>query len=385
MLWSIDDPREDGLVAVEFPYFEQPEPLEWDDDVTYVDIGDHKIEHGRTQEWNHGLAETITALMAPRDDADLDRGARLGALGVPRRPVRRAPRPPRRVPAAGPARRGSRRRTRSRLSRPAEPAGVRWAGCALAGRCRVRLNRPMIRIGIDTGGTFTDVVAFDEATGAITTTKTPSTPQRPGRRVHGRHREGPGPRRRRRTTTSRPSRTAPRSRPTSCSRARSTRSATSPTSATRRCSRSPASRCPTATATRTSGSKPPRIVPRHLVRGVEGRLDFTGARGASLRRGAGAGRGPVVPRRGHRHARGLLPARLRQPRPRGADARDPARGAPRRGGVDQQRGAAGVPRVRTRDDHPGRRGRQAAAEPLRHQHPGPPRRRESGRATCRST
>ena len=63
MLWSIDDPREDGLVAVEFPYFEMPEPLEWDDDVSYVDIGDHKIEHGRTQEWNHGLAETITALM----------------------------------------------------------------------------------------------------------------------------------------------------------------------------------------------------------------------------------------------------------------------------------------------------------------------------------
>lgn len=38
-----------------------------------------------------------------------------------------------------------------------------------------------IRIGIDTGGTFTDVVAFDEATGALTTTKTPSTPDDPGR------------------------------------------------------------------------------------------------------------------------------------------------------------------------------------------------------------
>jgi N-methylhydantoinase A len=38
-----------------------------------------------------------------------------------------------------------------------------------------------IRIGIDTGGTFTDVVAFDESTGALTTTKTPSTPDDPGR------------------------------------------------------------------------------------------------------------------------------------------------------------------------------------------------------------
>ncbi len=36
-----------------------------------------------------------------------------------------------------------------------------------------------IRIGIDTGGTFTDVVAFDESTGALTTTKTPSTPSDP--------------------------------------------------------------------------------------------------------------------------------------------------------------------------------------------------------------
>jgi N-methylhydantoinase A len=39
--------------------------------------------------------------------------------------------------------------------------------------------RAHIRIGIDTGGTFTDVVAFDEATGALTTTKTPSTPADP--------------------------------------------------------------------------------------------------------------------------------------------------------------------------------------------------------------
>jgi N-methylhydantoinase A len=36
-----------------------------------------------------------------------------------------------------------------------------------------------IRIGIDTGGTFTDVVAFDEVTGELTTTKTPSTPADP--------------------------------------------------------------------------------------------------------------------------------------------------------------------------------------------------------------
>jgi len=36
-----------------------------------------------------------------------------------------------------------------------------------------------IRIGIDTGGTFTDVVAFDESTGELAVTKTPSTPRDP--------------------------------------------------------------------------------------------------------------------------------------------------------------------------------------------------------------
>ncbi len=37
----------------------------------------------------------------------------------------------------------------------------------------------MLRIGIDTGGTFTDVVAYDEQTGELTVTKTPTTPADP--------------------------------------------------------------------------------------------------------------------------------------------------------------------------------------------------------------
>jgi N-methylhydantoinase A len=40
---------------------------------------------------------------------------------------------------------------------------------------------PRLRIGIDTGGTFTDVVAVDEISGQLIVTKTPSTPADPAR------------------------------------------------------------------------------------------------------------------------------------------------------------------------------------------------------------
>ncbi|WP_395105994.1 hydantoinase/oxoprolinase family protein [Actinomadura sp. SCN-SB] len=56
-----------------------------------------------------------------------------------------------------------------------------------------------LRLGIDTGGTFTDVVALDEDTGEIVTTKTPSTPSDPAegflaavRKVLAAHAAGPG-------------------------------------------------------------------------------------------------------------------------------------------------------------------------------------------------
>jgi Asp-tRNA(Asn)/Glu-tRNA(Gln) amidotransferase A subunit family amidase len=125
-------------------------------------------------------------------------------LGTPSwrcRAARRA-RPAARHPGRGsptPGRRGARRR---RLDHPAPARNSPAAN--FAGRHRgpsadiAELPRPAVttlartpprptrrcemsafRIGIDTGGTFTDVVAVELATGRIVTTKTPSTPADP--------------------------------------------------------------------------------------------------------------------------------------------------------------------------------------------------------------
>ena len=78
--------------------------------------------------------------------------------------------------------------------------------------------------------------------------------------------------------------------------------------------------------------------------------------------------GPDVDRR-------QLPPRLRQSRPRAADAGRAPGGAPRGPRLDLLRGVAGVPRVRADDDHAGGRLRQGARRRLRGVDPGPPGRR----------
>jgi SAM-dependent methyltransferase len=65
MLWTLADPREDGLLVVEHPYFERDEPMVWDEPGTYVQT-DAVFTHNRTHEWNHGLGEIVTALHAHR-------------------------------------------------------------------------------------------------------------------------------------------------------------------------------------------------------------------------------------------------------------------------------------------------------------------------------
>lgn len=62
MLWSLADPRPDGLLVVDHPYFEREEPSVWDEGGTYVET-DAVFEHNVTHEWNHGLGEIVTALL----------------------------------------------------------------------------------------------------------------------------------------------------------------------------------------------------------------------------------------------------------------------------------------------------------------------------------
>jgi SAM-dependent methyltransferase len=71
MLWALENARPDGLLVVEHPYFERPEPLVWTDGGTYVQT-DVAFEHNITHEWNHGLGEIVTAL--------LNRGLRITGL-----------------------------------------------------------------------------------------------------------------------------------------------------------------------------------------------------------------------------------------------------------------------------------------------------------------
>lgn len=62
VLFSLADPRPDGLVVIEHPYFEQPEPSVWDEPGTYVET-DAEFDHTVTHEWNHGMGEIVTALL----------------------------------------------------------------------------------------------------------------------------------------------------------------------------------------------------------------------------------------------------------------------------------------------------------------------------------
>jgi len=63
VLWALADTRSDGLMVLEFPYFEQEEATVWNEGGTYVET-DQVFTNNVTHEWNHGLGEIVTALLA---------------------------------------------------------------------------------------------------------------------------------------------------------------------------------------------------------------------------------------------------------------------------------------------------------------------------------
>ena len=62
MLWALCDPRPDGLITVEYPYFETPAGTHFSEETTYVDH-QGELTSPATIQFNHGLGEILTALM----------------------------------------------------------------------------------------------------------------------------------------------------------------------------------------------------------------------------------------------------------------------------------------------------------------------------------
>lgn len=71
VLWALDGQRDDDLLVIAHPYFEQAEPFVWTAGGTYVQT-DHEFQHTVTHDWNHGLGEIATAV--------LDAGLRITGL-----------------------------------------------------------------------------------------------------------------------------------------------------------------------------------------------------------------------------------------------------------------------------------------------------------------
>jgi SAM-dependent methyltransferase len=63
MLWTLDELCPEGKLIVEHPYFERAEPYVDVSTDTYVET-DTPFQHDTTHSWNHGLGETVTALVA---------------------------------------------------------------------------------------------------------------------------------------------------------------------------------------------------------------------------------------------------------------------------------------------------------------------------------
>lgn len=61
-MWAVEDNRPDDLLVMRYPYFHQTEPLDWDEEGSYVEV-DRELVNTRSLSWNHGLGEIVTALL----------------------------------------------------------------------------------------------------------------------------------------------------------------------------------------------------------------------------------------------------------------------------------------------------------------------------------
>lgn len=61
VLWSLQADRSDGLLVIDWPYFEAAGPQRESDEHTYA--GQGTLEHPVTYEWNHGLGELVQAVL----------------------------------------------------------------------------------------------------------------------------------------------------------------------------------------------------------------------------------------------------------------------------------------------------------------------------------
>ncbi|KAF4513376.1 hypothetical protein G6O67_000652 [Ophiocordyceps sinensis] len=71
MLVAVDYEREDGVV-IKYPYFERPEPTEYDDPGSHIDTNGQQFATTKGYEYSHGVGEVVQAL--------IDQGLRITAL-----------------------------------------------------------------------------------------------------------------------------------------------------------------------------------------------------------------------------------------------------------------------------------------------------------------
>lgn len=62
VLWSLCDPRDDGLLVIQYPYFETPDGTAFSEDVTYAGVG--TVASPTTVQFNHGLGEIVAAVLS---------------------------------------------------------------------------------------------------------------------------------------------------------------------------------------------------------------------------------------------------------------------------------------------------------------------------------